>query len=95
MITTDSLNLSWFQCSKCWIIFVDNCGFYADKYADSKSPISLVHEIAMKENLPVSFEIESEEGPPHMRMFVTKCTVGDKTTIGHGNGKKVLIFNFI
>ncbi|GLH04028.1 Maternal effect protein staufen [Gryllus bimaculatus] len=60
-----------------------------DPNADLKSPISLVHEIALKRNLPVNFEVESEKGPPHMRTFVTKCSVGDKITTGEGNGKKV------
>ncbi|XP_067010625.2 double-stranded RNA-binding protein Staufen homolog 2 isoform X2 [Anabrus simplex] len=65
------------------------CGLESDPNADLKSPISLVHEIALKRNLAVNFEVESEKGPPHMRTFVTKCTVGDKVTTGEGNGKKV------
>ncbi|KAJ4449022.1 hypothetical protein ANN_00416, partial [Periplaneta americana] len=65
------------------------CGLENDPNADLKSPISLVHEIALKRNLPVNFEVVSEKGPPHMRTFVTKCTVGDKVTTGEGNGKKV------
>lgn len=63
-----------------------------------KSPISLVHEIALKRNLHVQFEVVSEKGQPHMRTFVTRCQVGDKfQTIGEGNGKKVclLINEFI
>ncbi|XP_073993632.1 double-stranded RNA-binding protein Staufen isoform X2 [Rhodnius prolixus] len=55
-----------------------------------KSPISLVHEIALKRNLHVQFEVVSEKGQPHMRTFVTRCQVGDKfQTIGEGNGKKI------
>jgi hypothetical protein len=65
------------------------CGLENDPNADLKSPISLVHEIALKRNLPVNFEVVSEKGPPHMRTFVTKCTVGDRVTTGEGNGKKV------
>ncbi|PNF27242.1 hypothetical protein B7P43_G05304 [Cryptotermes secundus] len=65
------------------------CGLENDPNADLKSPISLVHEIALKRNLPVNFEVVSEKGPPHMRTFVTKCAVGDKVTSGEGNGKKV------
>lgn len=65
------------------------CGLENDPNADLKSPISLVHEIALKRNLPVNFEVISEKGPPHMRTFMTKCTVGDKVTTGEGNGKKV------
>jgi double-stranded RNA-binding protein Staufen len=65
------------------------CGLENDPNADLKSPISLVHEIALKRNLPVNFEVVSEKGPPHMRTFMTKCTVGDMVTNGEGNGKKV------
>lgn len=36
------------------------------------------------------FDVISEKGPPHMRTFVTKCSVGDSfETMGEGNGKKV------
>ncbi|XP_059099277.1 double-stranded RNA-binding protein Staufen homolog isoform X2 [Tigriopus californicus] len=55
---------------------------------DLKSPISLVHESALKRNLTVSFEVIQETGPPHMRTFITKCIVGDVVTSGEGNGKK-------
>ncbi len=59
-------------------------------FDDLKSPISLVHESALKRNLTVSFEVLRESGPPHMRTFVTKCSVGeDFQTEGEGNGKKV------
>jgi hypothetical protein len=62
----------------------------ADSSSELKSPISLVHEIALKRNLPVVFEVVSENGPPHMRTFVTRCLVGEKfETVGEGNGKKV------
>lgn len=54
-----------------------------------KSEISLVHEIALKRNLAVNFEVTRESGPPHMRTFVTRCTVGQFVTEGEGNGKKV------
>lgn len=59
-----------------------------DMTSDLKSPISLVHEIALKRKLQVSFEVQSEKGPPHMKIFVTLCKVGDITTEGEGNGKK-------
>nr|CAD7573233.1 unnamed protein product [Timema californicum] len=62
----------------------------SDPNAELKSPISLIHEIALKRNLPVIFEVISEKGPPHMRTFITKCSVGDKVTTGEGNGKKVI-----
>ncbi|XP_014252626.1 double-stranded RNA-binding protein Staufen homolog 2 isoform X2 [Cimex lectularius] len=55
-----------------------------------KSPISLVHEIALKRNLNVLFEVIGEKGQPHMRTFVTRCSVGENfESIGEGNGKKV------
>ncbi|XP_060804042.1 double-stranded RNA-binding protein Staufen homolog 2 isoform X2 [Amyelois transitella] len=57
--------------------------------SEVKSPVSLVHELALKRNLSVVFTVKSERGPPHMRVFVTACTVGDMETEGEGNGKKV------
>ncbi|XP_063219361.1 double-stranded RNA-binding protein Staufen homolog 2 [Bacillus rossius redtenbacheri] len=66
-----------------------SCIVDSDPNSELKSPISLVHEIALKRNLPVTFEVISEKGPPHMRTFITKCSVGDKMTTGEGNGKKV------
>ncbi|XP_066602861.1 double-stranded RNA-binding protein Staufen homolog 2 isoform X2 [Prorops nasuta] len=60
-----------------------------DPNAELKSPVSLVHESALKRSLPVSFEVVSETGKPHIRTFMTKCTVGEKVTIGEGSSKKV------
>uniref|UniRef100_A0A8D8VQD3 Double-stranded RNA-binding protein Staufen homolog 2 n=1 Tax=Cacopsylla melanoneura TaxID=428564 RepID=A0A8D8VQD3_9HEMI len=57
--------------------------------ADQKSPVSLVHEMALKRKLTVTFEVVEEKGQPHMRMYYTKCTVGHLTTLGEGNGKKI------
>jgi dsRNA-specific ribonuclease len=54
-----------------------------------KSPISLVHEMALKRNLSVKFEVIGETGPSHLPKFVTQCTVGEIVTTGEGNGKKV------
>lgn len=50
-----------------------------DINAELKSPISLVHEMALKRDLTVTFEVISEKGPPHMKIFVTGCSVGDIT----------------
>ena len=58
-------------------------------YDDLKSPISLVHESALKRNHTVHFDIVRETGPPHMRIFITKCIMGEFETQGEGNGKKV------
>lgn len=60
-----------------------------DPITELKSPVSLVHERALKRGLPVSFEVVSEIGKPHIRTFRTKCTVGDKVTFGEGPSKKV------
>lgn len=54
----------------------------------TKSAISLVYEIALKRNLHISFNVENETGPAHMKHFITKCTVGEISTIGEGSGKK-------
>lgn len=56
---------------------------------DNKSPISLVFEIGIKRNLPVDFKVLREEGPAHMRTFITACIVGDLMTEGEGTGKKI------
>ncbi|KAL5014604.1 hypothetical protein ScPMuIL_008874 [Solemya velum] len=54
-----------------------------------KSEISLVHEIALKHNLPVGFEVIRESGPPHMKTFITRCVVGQMVTEAEGNSKKL------
>uniref|UniRef100_A0AAG5D690 DRBM domain-containing protein n=1 Tax=Anopheles atroparvus TaxID=41427 RepID=A0AAG5D690_ANOAO len=59
-----------------------------DPNADLKSPISLVHEMAVQRDVPVVFEVISEKGPPHMTVFVTQCKVGTIVTEGEGTGKK-------
>ena len=61
----------------------------SNEFDDLKSPISLVHESALKRNLKVTFEVTRETGPPHMRTFLTRCIVGEFVTDGEGNGKKV------
>merc|ERR1719412_1578255 len=69
--------------------FVPDLTNASSEYDELKSPISLVHEVALKRNLQVHFEVTRETGPPHMRTFITKCIVGDFITEGEGNGKKV------
>ncbi|XP_009863114.1 PREDICTED: double-stranded RNA-binding protein Staufen homolog 2 [Apaloderma vittatum] len=59
-----------------------------DKDAN-KSEISVVFEIALKRNIPVNFEVIKESGPPHMKSFVTRVTVGEFTAEGEGNSKKL------
>jgi double-stranded RNA-binding protein Staufen len=56
---------------------------------DLKSEISLVHEIALRRNLSVNFEVVKESGPPHLRTFVTRCTCGTFVADGVGNSKKL------
>ncbi|XP_058834357.1 double-stranded RNA-binding protein Staufen homolog 2 [Topomyia yanbarensis] len=60
-----------------------------DPNSDLKSPISLVHEMALKRKLTVQFEVHGEKGPPHMKVFTTLCKVGNIVTEGEGNGKKL------
>jgi double-stranded RNA-binding protein Staufen len=60
-----------------------------DPNAELKSPVSLVHETALKRGLSVTFDVVSETGKPHIRTFMTRCTVGDKVTLGEGSSKKV------
>ncbi|XP_030746338.1 double-stranded RNA-binding protein Staufen homolog 2-like isoform X3 [Sitophilus oryzae] len=60
-----------------------------DLNSELKSPISLVYEIALKRNLNVIFEVLSEKGPPHMKVFATQCRVGNFVADGEGNGKKI------
>ncbi|XP_068021994.1 double-stranded RNA-binding protein Staufen homolog 2 isoform X2 [Melanerpes formicivorus] len=59
-----------------------------DKDAN-KSEISVVFEIALKRNIPVTFEVIKESGPPHMKSFLTRVTVGEFTAEGEGNSKKL------
>uniref|UniRef100_A0A8C5GUI4 Double-stranded RNA-binding protein Staufen homolog 2 n=1 Tax=Gouania willdenowi TaxID=441366 RepID=A0A8C5GUI4_GOUWI len=54
----------------------------------SKSEISLVYEIALKRNLSVNFEVR-ESGPPHMKSFLTRVSVGEFSADGEGNSKKL------
>uniref|UniRef100_V5GT21 Double-stranded RNA-binding protein n=1 Tax=Anoplophora glabripennis TaxID=217634 RepID=V5GT21_ANOGL len=61
----------------------------SDVNSDLKSPISLVYEIALKRNLSVTFEVLSEKGPPHMKVVITQCRVGNFIAEGEGNGKKI------
>ncbi|XP_019760431.1 double-stranded RNA-binding protein Staufen homolog 2 isoform X2 [Dendroctonus ponderosae] len=63
--------------------------FQNDVNSELKSPISLVYEIALKRNLNVIFEVLSEKGPPHMKVFITSCRVGNFIAEGEGNGKKI------
>ncbi|XP_029006638.1 double-stranded RNA-binding protein Staufen homolog 1 isoform X1 [Betta splendens] len=55
----------------------------------NKSEISQVFEIALKRNLPVNFEVLKEEGPPHMKSFLVRVTVGEFTGEGDGKSKKI------
>ncbi|CAH1736761.1 unnamed protein product [Aphis gossypii] len=59
------------------------------KSGDSKSVISQVYEVALKMKLPIKFEVLKEDGLPHMKTYITKCTVGTYNATGEGNGKKI------
>ncbi|XP_016050417.1 double-stranded RNA-binding protein Staufen homolog 1 isoform X2 [Erinaceus europaeus] len=55
----------------------------------NKSEISQVFEIALKRNLPVNFEVARESGPPHMKSFLTRVSVGEFVGEGEGKSKKI------
>ncbi|XP_015792347.1 maternal effect protein staufen-like [Tetranychus urticae] len=55
---------------------------------DSKSPVSMIYEAAMKRKLMVQFEVISESGPSHMPCFIVKCIVGAYSAEGRGVRKK-------
>ncbi|XP_075427387.1 double-stranded RNA-binding protein Staufen homolog 1 isoform X3 [Ascaphus truei] len=55
----------------------------------NKSEISQVFEIALKRNMSVNFEVTKETGPPHMKSFVTKVSVGEFLGEGEGKSKKI------
>lgn len=57
--------------------------------SDLKSPVSLLYEISVRKQVPVVFEVQSEKGPPHMKIFTTICKVGELVTEAEGNGKKI------
>ncbi|XP_053309012.1 double-stranded RNA-binding protein Staufen homolog 1 isoform X2 [Spea bombifrons] len=64
-------------------------GKAADEENLNKSEISQVFEIALKRNLPVNFEVTKESGPPHMKSFITKVSVGEFSGEGEGKSKKI------
>merc|ERR1712207_117259 len=49
--------------------------------------VSLVYELALKRNLHVHFEKVTEEGPPHLKHYCIKLTVG-KQQEGEGDDEK-------
>uniref|UniRef100_A0A673MII4 Double-stranded RNA-binding protein Staufen homolog 1 n=1 Tax=Sinocyclocheilus rhinocerous TaxID=307959 RepID=A0A673MII4_9TELE len=55
----------------------------------NRSEISQVFEIALKRNMPVNFEVLKETGPPHMKSFVVRVTVGEFSGEGEGKSKKI------
>ncbi|XP_032810773.2 double-stranded RNA-binding protein Staufen homolog 2 isoform X5 [Petromyzon marinus] len=55
----------------------------------NKSEISQVFEIALKRNFPVNFEVVRESGPPHMKSFVTRLSVGQFSAEEEGKSKKL------
>ncbi|KAG5275155.1 hypothetical protein AALO_G00144210 [Alosa alosa] len=55
----------------------------------NKSEISQVFEIALKRSMQVSFEVLKEVGPPHMKSFVVRVSVGEFFGEGEGKSKKI------
>lgn len=60
----------------------------SERKPDSKSPVSMIHEMALKRSLTPMFSVKNETGPSHMKVFFTLCTVGDILVEGQGNSKK-------
>lgn len=59
------------------------------KNVGTKTATSTVYEIAAQQKLPLTFEVESQTGPPHKPTFTTKCALGDKISRGQGSSKKL------
>ncbi|ESO09221.1 hypothetical protein HELRODRAFT_73388, partial [Helobdella robusta] len=53
-----------------------------------KSEISQVYEVAYRRKFTVNFEVVKESGPPHMKLYITRCTCGDLMVEEGGNSKK-------
>jgi double-stranded RNA-binding protein Staufen len=53
---------------------------------ENKSPISVVHEMAMKRGMTVKFEVAREEGPPHNKIFTVVCAMGGDECTAEGQG---------
>lgn len=53
-----------------------------------KSPVSRVHEIAMKMSWNVKFDVVSSSGPTHLPCFVTRCTVSSHSVESEGTNKR-------
>jgi len=70
---------------------IEETSLLLDADSDSllKSPVSLIHELALKLNQTVEFSVVSESGPPHMKNFIVECKLGDYLTKGDGNCKKL------
>ena len=49
--------------------------------------MSLVYELALKRNLHVHFEKVTEEGPPHLKHYCIKLTVGKQQQQGEGDNE--------
>lgn len=77
-----------------YVYFIKYNYFITLVAGDSKSVISQVYEVALKMKLPIKFEVLKEDGLPHMKTYITKCTVGTYNVTGEGNGKKVLFIIF-
>lgn len=56
---------------------------------EDHSPISLIHEFAFNSKQEISFEFIREEGPSHMKVFTSKCRIGERfASYGKGKSKK-------
>ncbi|KAG8447077.1 hypothetical protein GDO86_014504 [Hymenochirus boettgeri] len=74
-------------------------GKLSDEENLNKSEISQVFEIALKRNMPVNFEVRPRNGPPHMKNFLTKVSVGEFIVKVKGRvrryQRKMLLYRFL
>ena len=55
----------------------------------NKSPLSILHDYAVANDLAMSFDILIESGSQHVPSFVTQCTLGDHKVEGTGTSKRL------
>lgn len=55
----------------------------------NKSPLSMLHDYAVANDLLMSFDILTESGSQHVPSFVTQCTLGHHKVQGTGSSKRL------
>lgn len=87
--TLQTPNGSWDNKSVTSVVSNENNNSTLEASNKMKSEISRVHEIALCHNLLITFEVIHESGPPHQKIFVTRCVVGNFKTEAEGSSKKL------